>query len=114
MKRGDIYFARLDPTEGSEQGGDRPVVVVSGSELNEAVGRAVVVPLTSYRGRPIHPSQVFVPSSAPGVTRDSIALCEQVRVLSQARLLRLLGALPDALMPEVDAALRNVLELDEG
>ena len=29
MKRGDVYLARLDPTEGSEQSGSRPVVVVS-------------------------------------------------------------------------------------
>jgi mRNA-degrading endonuclease toxin of MazEF toxin-antitoxin module len=40
-----------------------------------------------------------------------VALCDQVRALA-ARLLRLLGALPAALMKELDAALLNVLELD--
>ena len=112
MKRGDIYLARLNPIEGSEQAGERPVLLVSRTALNEAVGRVVAVPLTTYRGRPLYPGHVLIPATVPGLTRDSVALCEQVRVVAQSRLLRLLGPLPAALMVDVDQALANVLGLD--
>jgi len=36
MKRGEVYDARLDPVEGSEQRGSRPVVVVSRDAINES------------------------------------------------------------------------------
>ena len=34
MNRGDVYDARLDPTEGSEQAGSRPVIIVSRDAIN--------------------------------------------------------------------------------
>jgi mRNA interferase MazF len=36
MKRGEVYDARLDPVEGSEQRGSRPVVIVSRDAINES------------------------------------------------------------------------------
>lgn len=111
MNRGDIYLARLDPIEGSGQAGERPVVIVSRTSLNEAVRRVVAVPLTTYRGRPLYPGQVRIPAIVPGLTRESIVLCEQIRALVKSRLLRRLGALPPALMAEVDQALAHVLDL---
>ncbi|MBI3360500.1 MAG: type II toxin-antitoxin system PemK/MazF family toxin [Chloroflexi bacterium] len=47
MKRGDVYDARLDPTEGSEQAGTRPVVIVSRDVINDASTVVIVVPLTN-------------------------------------------------------------------
>ena len=46
MKRGDIYDARLNPTEGSEQAGTRPVVIVSRNAINRYSPVVVIVPLT--------------------------------------------------------------------
>ena len=112
MNRGDLYLARLDPVEGSEEAGERPVVLVSRTSLNEATSRVVAVPLTTYRGRPLYPGHVLIPANVPGVTRDSVALCEQIRVLAASRLVRLHGTLPPAVMAEIDRALANVLNLD--
>lgn len=47
MKRGDIYLVTLDPTEGREQRGHRPVLVISPQEFNEATKLPVILPITS-------------------------------------------------------------------
>ncbi len=51
MKRGEIYFASLDPTQGSEVRKTRPVVVVSNNAANRAAAVVTVVPLTSNTER---------------------------------------------------------------
>ena len=61
MKRGEVYDARLDPVEGSEQRGSRPVVVVSRDAIHEFSPVVSAAPCTTWReGRRIYPSQVFV------------------------------------------------------
>ena len=47
MKRGDIYLVTLDPTEGREQQGYRPVVVVSPESFNQATNLPVILPITT-------------------------------------------------------------------
>ena len=49
MKRGDIYVVTLDPTEGREQRGTRPVVIVSATAFNEATKLPVAPPLAIGR-----------------------------------------------------------------
>ena len=48
-KRGDIVWMTLDPISGHEQGGRRPVLVVTPTHFNQATGLAYVVPITSKR-----------------------------------------------------------------
>ena len=45
MKRGDIYLVSLDPPAGHEQGGSRPVLIVSPAEFNEATKLPVILRL---------------------------------------------------------------------
>ncbi len=47
MNRGDIYLVSLDPTEGREQRGHRPVLIVPPAEFNAATKLPVVVPITN-------------------------------------------------------------------
>ena len=47
IKRGDIYFADLDPVIGSEQGGQRPVVVVQNDLANKYNPTIIIAPITS-------------------------------------------------------------------
>ncbi|HLT80083.1 MAG TPA: type II toxin-antitoxin system PemK/MazF family toxin, partial [Cyclobacteriaceae bacterium] len=57
MKQGEIWYANLNPSNGSEQAGFRPVVIVSGNLLNELLPVVIVMPLTTkvkrYKGNPI-------------------------------------------------------------
>ena len=112
MRRGDVYLARLDPVEGSEQAGRRPVILVSRDAINAASPVVVVVPCTSYReGRRIYPSQIVLRAPAAGLRNDSIALGEQVRAVSKNRLLERWGALDPGTLRHLDRALLIALAL---
>ena len=113
VNRGDVYEARLDPIEGSEQSGVRPVVIVSRDALNESIETVVAVPCSTMReGRPVYPNQALLHAPDGGLSRDSVALCEQVRVLAKPRLVRFRGTLSPAAMRRVDLALAIALDLD--
>jgi mRNA interferase MazF len=112
VRRGEVYDARLDPTEGSEQAGSRPVVIVSRDAINEASPVVLAVPCTRLRrGRRVYPSQVVLRAPEGGLEADSLALCEQVRALAKSRLGRRRGGLSQAAMSAVDRALLISLDL---
>ena len=115
MRRGDLYWVDLDPSEGSEAGKVRPGVVVSNDAANRSCvrsGRGVVtvVPVTTNTAR-ILPFQVLLPAAACGLADDSKAQAEQVRAVAVRRVRGLIGSLPGEVLRDVDAALRVHLAL---
>ncbi len=113
MKRGDIYIARLDPVEGSEQGGSRSVIIVSRDVLNQNSPVVLVVPCTTYRShKKVYPTQVLIQTPEGGLSQDSIAMADQVRVLSKKRLSQLIGKLSEATINQLNQALLIALNLD--
>lgn len=112
MKRGEVYDARLEPVEGSEQGGTRPIIIVSRDAINAYSPVILAVPCTTYQSnKRVYPTQVLIRTSDGGLSRDSIAMADQVRVLSKARLLRLRGTLSHEVMSQLDRALLIALDL---
>ena len=112
MRRGEVYDARLDPTEGSEQAGSRPVVIVSRDAINAASADVLAIPCTTFRpGRRIYPSQVLLDAGDGGLDVTSVALGEQVRVLAKSRLGRRRGVLSDEAVEQIDRALLIALDL---
>jgi mRNA interferase MazF len=112
LRRGEVFDARLDPTQGSEQAGTRPVVIVSRNAINEASPVVVVVPFTTYReGRRVYPSQVLVEPPDGGLGTKSLALGEQVRAISKSRLSTRRGALSMPVIRRIDEALLVTLDL---
>ncbi len=112
MKRGEVYEARLEPVEGSEQGGTRPVIIVSRDAINAYSPVILAVPCTTYQtGRRVYPTQVLIQALDGGLTKDSIAMADQVRVLSKTRLLHLRGILSDEVMILLNQALLIALDL---
>jgi mRNA interferase MazF len=105
-------MADFSPTIGHEQGGRRPAVIVSTDSFNRIpIELAVVVPCTTTdRGVRLH---VRIDPPDGGLRKRSFAMTEQVRCLSTRRFRARLGRLGDARMNEVEAALREVLDLDE-
>ena len=105
IRRGDLYYAELDPIVGSEQAGFRPVLVVSNDIGNRYSPVIVIVPITSRRmGRKRLPTHVEV--RIPELLKnDSTALTEQIRTIDKLRLKEYIGSLPDCLMTAVDQAL---------
>ena len=112
MNRGEVFLSRLDPTEGSEQAGMRPVVIVSRDAINRSSPVIIVVPLTSWaEGRRIYPSQVLIHAPEGGLRADSIALGEQVRAIAQDRLVSRWGTLDSESVHRIDRALLIALDL---
>ena len=112
MRRGEVYDAALDPTRDSEQAGFRPVVIVSRDALHGALPIAIAVPCTTYQpGRRLYPSHVLLRAPDGGLSRDSVALCEQVRALAKSRLTRLRGVLPPDSVAQIERALLIALDL---
>ena len=112
IRRGDLYYAELDPTVGSEQAGTRPVLVVSNDVGNQYSPVIVIVPITSRRmGRKRLPTHVEV--KMPELLKnESTALTEQIRTIDKLRLKEYIGSLPDCLMREVDQALAVCISLN--
>jgi len=93
-----IYVAVLDPVRGSEQAGQRPVLVVSRESINRALPVVNVVPLTSLKSpdRKIYPNEILLPAGTGGIAVDSIALCYQIRTLDKERLITQPGRIMDS------------------
>ena len=99
MKRGDIYLVSLDPTLGHEQRGQRPVLVVSPTEFNEATKLPVVLPITSG-GEFARRIGFAVPIT--GIRTAGVVRCDQPRVLDvPARGGRKIDTLPPEILAEV-------------
>ncbi len=112
MRRGDVCDARLSPTEGSEQAGIRPVIIVSREAINRYSPVIVVVPVTKAANvRRAYPSNVRLAKDDGGLTVDSVALGGQVRAIAKSRLLRCRGHLSAEAMRQVNEALRITLDL---
>ena len=111
VSRGEVWMADLSPTRGTEQSGLRPVLIVQTDRANAHSPHTIIVPFTTKIRQKLLPSHVVVPAGEGGLTQDSVALCEQIRVADTGRLGRLLGVLPDVRMDEIDKAIRAILDL---
>jgi mRNA interferase MazF len=91
--RGEVWFANLDPTRGTEQAGTRPVVVFQADAVNEFTSTVLCIPLTTNLRRAALPTCLLIRKTEGGLTDDSVALCHQMRALDKTRLVRRLGEL---------------------
>lgn len=109
-----VFLASLEPVQGAEQAGRRPVLVVSRERINQLLPVVNVVPLTSRKSaaRVIYPNEVLLPAGTAGLRVDSIALCYQIRTLDKSRLDQDMGELADPVLREaIRAAIRFQLEM---
>lgn len=112
VSRGDVVFASLDPTRGSEQAGTRPCVVVQNDVGNENAPTTIVLPCTTSYGDELYPFEIHLPSNETPLTEDSVALANQVRAISiDQRIRENLGSIPQHRLDEVDRALEYSLGL---
>ncbi len=107
-KRGDIWLARLDPAEGSEQAGIRPVLIIQVDVLNEVSPVTIALPFTSQVKKLYH-GNVFFSQSDTGLPRDSVLLANQMRTLSKTRLLKKMGSINSEKMHDVERAFLAVV-----
>lgn len=108
MNRGDIYLVSLDPTEGREQRGSRPVLVVSANAFNAATKLPVVLPITNG-GEFARRLGFAVPVT--GIKTTGVIRCDQPRVIDLvARQGRKVDTLPEAILGEVMARVSTLFD----
>ena len=109
MKQGEIWYADLNPIKGSEQGGLRPVVIVSGNLLNQHLNVVIVVPLTTkvkgYKGNP-----VLKPTKENGLKLDSEMLVFHIRSVSKERLVKKSGVVESQAIHQAVKTLNDILK----
>lgn len=105
IKRGDIFKARLSPVVGSEQGGTRPVLIISNDTGNKHSPTVIIAAITGMEHTKANlPTHIFA-KGYEWLEKDSIILLEQIRTLDKQRLEKYLGTFDKHLMLSVDKAL---------
>ena len=100
IKRGEIYYADLNPVIGSEQGGRRPVLILQNNIANKHSPVTIVAAITSNRDKTYLPTDVAInPDCLP---LPSAVLLGQIRTIDKTRLEDYVGRLDKISMDEVD------------
>jgi len=106
VKRGEIYYADLNPVVGSEQGGMRPVLVIQNDKGNMHSPTIIVAAITSKSSKKTLPTHIELPERCLGLGKTSIILTEQIRTIDKKRLREKIGFLDEDSMRMVDEALQ--------
>jgi mRNA interferase MazF len=110
-----VVEVSLDPVVGHEQGRSRPCVVIQNDVGNRFASTTIVVPLTDAANlRAPSPIYVRIKKGDGGTTKESCALCDQIRTVDQRRFRTVFGTLSAEAMAEIDAALLISLGLPGG
>ncbi len=109
VQRGEIYFADLSPTMGSEQYGYRPVLIIQNDSGNLHSPTTIISAITSSSGKTKLPTHVRI--HAQGLSDPSIVLAEQIRTLDKQRLGSYIDRLSHKQMEQVNHALQISLAL---
>src|SRR5947209_20421191 len=91
--RGDIRWAELNPVRGHEQGGRRPVLVLSHDVFNQRSGTVIALAITSQPQRAGYPLTWKLPSGA--LESDSWVKLSQIQTLSSERLGQSIGRIDE-------------------
>lgn len=112
IKRGDILLANLEPIQGSEQGGVRPVLIIQNDISNKYSPVTIIAAITSKVFDKEFPTNVFILKKESGLDKDSTIMLNQIRTIDKARLIKKVGSLDFQLMEKVDLALTISLNID--
>ncbi|MBR0232476.1 MAG: type II toxin-antitoxin system PemK/MazF family toxin [Synergistaceae bacterium] len=104
IKRGDIYYATFDAAVGSEQNGERPVLIIQNDTGNRWSPTVIVAAVSNRIKKTALPTHVEI--DADFLAKDSIALLEQVRTIDKLRLGNFLGAVDNETMSKIDEAIK--------
>ncbi len=105
IKRGDVFYAELDPVIGSEQGGVRPVLIIQNDVGNQHSPTTIVAAITGQLSKAKLPTHVDLAGRENGLAKNSVVLVEQVRTIDKTRLKEYICTLDKQIMEQVDQAL---------
>ncbi|MCL2299904.1 MAG: type II toxin-antitoxin system PemK/MazF family toxin [Firmicutes bacterium] len=109
IKRGQIYYADLEPILGSEQGGIRPVLIIQNDLGNQSSPTTIIAPITCQSKAGGNATHVDLRNHF--LVPQSIALLEQIRTVDKRRLDRYVTFISATVMREIDYAIHHSLGL---
>jgi mRNA interferase MazF len=104
VRRGEIYYADLSPTVGSEQSGIRPVLILQNDRGNKYSPTTVVAAITGKQKKKNLPTHIPLPG-LKGLPIPSIILCEQIRTIDKCRIVRYIVTMDEIFMMKVNRAI---------
>lgn len=99
IRRGDLFYADLNPVVGSEQGGIRPVLVIQNDVGNHFSPTVVAAAITSRKAKNSLPTHILL-ENVPGLAPTSLLLLEQLRTIDRKRLRGYIGRISKEKMLE--------------
>lgn len=118
FRRGEIYFADLDPHYGSEhygseQGGKRPVIIIQNDVGNKFAPTVIVAAVTSrISKKPNQPTHVLIDKN-PAFSRPSVVLLEQIFTIDKERINNFMGLTSEWEMKQIEEALLKSLGINK-
>lgn len=112
MKRGQVYYADLKPTVGSEQGGIRPCLIIQNDAGNCHSPTVIIATMTTQKKTDL-PTHVAVSEEDYCLDINTTILLEQLRTIDKSRIENFVGKLSDGTMQRVDEALCISLALNK-
>ncbi|MFW6006595.1 MAG: type II toxin-antitoxin system PemK/MazF family toxin [Bacillota bacterium] len=111
IKRGDVYYADLNPVVGSEQGGVRPVLIIQNNIGNKYSPTVIIAAITSKIDKGKLPTHVEITTDNSSLEKDSVILLEQIRTIDKKRLQRKVTHLTEDTLRKVNKAIEISLGL---
>lgn len=111
MRKGEIWMIDLNPTEGSEQSGLRPVLIVSGNLLNEYAPVVWICPLTT-KIKKYHGDLILTPNKTNGLKKRSEVLNLHLRTVAKSRMGKRIGQIHDKELQFVRKGLGQIMTMD--
>ena len=104
--RGEIVRVFLNPVVGSEQGGERPALILSPAEINQNLTIVLVAIITSKGTERVFPTETLIVPPNGGLPRLSKVMLYQMRTIDKARITGRYGAIDRETMSRVETALK--------
>jgi mRNA interferase MazF len=106
MQRGEIWWVKFDPAQGSEIKKVRPAVILTINALNKARRTVTVVPLSS-----VAPSRPPIVIPTPSAGENSVAVCDQLRAIDKSRFGNKIGNLSPSDLTALSESVKIILGL---
>lgn len=113
MKRGEVYYANLNPAASYGQIGACPVLILRDKNKLKSIPTVTVAVIQAQPAKHLLPTQVNLRNNEGGLFHDSAVFLDQLHTIDQSCLQEYMGRLDSAVMDRVDRALAISLGLPQ-
>lgn len=107
LRRGNVRWVNLDPTQGPEIKKMRPCVLVAATPINQARRAVLAVPLSSFDSTPHPPITVRISC----MEKRALAVCDQLRAVDKIRLTDWIELIEPKSLDTIGRALQQILSI---